>query len=62
MEGGDINLLNLKREDIVCKKKDQPKSDDPESDLDNGDTDSVTTDSSFSNPSDGFEVSSDLHF
>lgn len=48
VEGGDINFLNLKREDIVCKKKDQPKSDDPESDLDNGDTDSVTTDSSFS--------------
>ena len=62
VEGGDINFLNLKREDIVCKKKDQPKSDHPESDLDNEDTDSVTTDSSFSTQSDGFEVSSDLHF
>ena len=65
VEGGDINFLNLKREDIVCKKKDQLKSNDPdldESDLDNGDTDSVTTDSSFSAQSDGFEVSSDLHF
>ena len=63
--GGDINFLNLKRENIVCKKKDQLKSNDPdldESDLDNGDTDSVTTDSSFSTQSDGFEVSSDLHF
>ena len=65
MEGSDINFLNLKREDIVCKKKDQLKSNDPdldESDLDNGDTDSVTTESSFSTQSDGFEVSSDLHF
>lgn len=62
VEGGDINFLNLKKEDIVCKKKDQLKSDDPESDLDNGDTDSVTTDSSFSTQSDGFKVSSDLHF
>ena len=49
----------------MCKKKDQLKRNDPdleESDLDNGDTDSVTTDSSFSTQSDGFEVSSDLHF
>ena len=39
MEGGEVNFLNLKREDIVCKKKDQCNSDDPdweESD-DNGD-------------------------
>lgn len=58
MEGGEVNFLNLKREDIVCKKKDQLKTNDPdqeESD-DNGDTDSITTDSSFSTYSDGFEV------
>ena len=56
MEGGEVNFLNLKREDIMCKKKDQLKSNDPdreESD-DNGDTDSITTDSSFSTYSDGF--------
>ena len=65
VKGGDVNFLNLKREDIVCKKKDQLKSNDPDldgSDADNGDTDSVTTDSSFSTQSDGFEVSSDSHF
>ena len=58
MEGGEVNFLNLKREDILCKKKDQLKSNDPdgeESD-DNGDTDSITTDSSFPTYSDGFEV------
>ena len=58
MEGGEVNFLNLKRENILCKKKDQLKSNDPdgeESD-DNGDTDSITTDSSFSTYSDGFEV------
>lgn len=58
MEGGEVNFLNLKREDIVCKKKDQLKTNDPdqeESD-DNGDTDSITADSSFSTYSDGFEV------
>ena len=41
VKGGDINFLNLKREDIVCKKKDQLKSNDPdldESNLDNGDS------------------------
>ena len=56
VEGGEVNFLNLKREDIMCKKKDQLKSNDPdreESD-DNGDTDSITTDSSFSTYSDGF--------
>lgn len=55
VEGGEVNFLNLKREDM-CKKKDQLKSNDPdreESD-DNGDTDSITTDSSFSTYSDGF--------
>ena len=65
VEGGDVNFLNLKREDIVCKKKDQLKSNDPDvdgSDADNGDTDSLTTDSSFSTQSDGFEASSDFHF
>ena len=30
MEGGEVNFLNLKREDIVCKKKDQCNSDDPD--------------------------------
>ena len=58
MEGGEVNFLNLKREDIVCKKKDQCNSDDPdweESD-DNGDIDSITTETSFSTCSDGFEV------
>ena len=57
VEGGEVNFLNLRREDIVCKKK-ELKSNDPdleESD-DNGDTDSITTDSSFSTYSDGFEV------
>ena len=56
MEGREVNFLNLKREDIMCKKKDQLKSNNPdqeESD-DNGDTDSITTDSSFSTYSDGF--------
>lgn len=55
VEGGEVNFLNLQREDM-CKKKDQLKSNDPdreESD-DNGDTDSITTDSSFSTYSDGF--------
>ena len=28
--GGEVNFLNLKREDIVCKKKDQCNSDDPD--------------------------------
>ena len=28
MEGGEVNFLNLKREDVVCKKKDQRNSDD----------------------------------
>ena len=56
VEGCEVNFLNLKREDIMCKKKDQLKSNDPdreESD-DNGDTDSITTDSSFSTYSDSF--------
>ena len=56
VEGGEVNFLNLKREDVMCKKKDQLKSNDPdreESD-DNGDTDSITSDSSFSTYSDGF--------
>lgn len=30
MEGGEVNFLNLKREDVVCKKKDQRNSDDPD--------------------------------
>ena len=30
VEGGEVNFLNLKREDIVCKKKDQCNSDDPD--------------------------------
>ena len=58
VEGAEVIFLNLKREDTVCKKKDQLNSDDPdqeESD-DNGDIDSITTESSFSSYSDGFEV------
>ena len=59
---GKVNFLNLKREDIVCKKKDQCKSNNlelEESDLDNGDTDSIaTSDSSFSTQSDSYEIKS----
>ena len=58
VEGVEVNFLNLKREDSVCKKKDQVKSNDPdqeESD-DNGDTNSIITESSLSNYSDGLEV------
>ena len=58
-DGGKVNFLNLKREDIVCKKKDQCKSNNlelEESDLDNGDTDSIATSvSSFSTQSDSYE-------
>ena len=30
VEGGEVNVLNLKREDVVCKRKDQLKSNDPD--------------------------------
>lgn len=54
--------MNLKREDIVCKKKDQCKSNNlelEESNLDNGDTDSIATSvSSFSTQSDSYEIKS----
>ncbi|XP_078378030.1 uncharacterized protein LOC144661207 [Oculina patagonica] len=59
MEDGEVNFLNLKRENVVCKKKlDQVKSNDADvEESDNsGDTDSVATDSSFSTHSDGFDV------
>lgn len=41
VEGGEVNFLNFKREDIMCKKKDQLKSNDPDQEKsdDNGDTD-----------------------